>query len=87
MVFFAVENDVQILLDQLNEDPELAFVVRGEVIRTHPATLIRVTATPLKVHTRVTFHAFPSALERLHRGIDHYAFNWNLGPALKSARP
>jgi hypothetical protein len=61
----------------------------------HPATVkwwnrlrrwIRATATPLKVHPRVTFQAFPSALERLHRGIDHYAFNWNLGPALKSVR-
>jgi hypothetical protein len=62
----------------------------------HPATVkwwnrlrrwIRATATPLKVHPRVTFHAFPSALERLHYGIDHYAFNWDLGPALESIRP
>jgi hypothetical protein len=62
----------------------------------HPATVkwwnrlrrwMKATATPLKVDPRVTFYAFPSALEKLHSGIDHYAFNWNLGPALKSVRP
>jgi hypothetical protein len=37
-------------------------------------------------HQRVTFHAFPSALERLLPGIDHYAFYWDLGPALQTQR-
>jgi hypothetical protein len=71
--FFADEDDVPLLLNRLNEDPKLAFIVRDDPL--------------LKVHRQVTFFAFPSALARLRSGIPYYANNWDLGPVLKSSAP
>jgi hypothetical protein len=71
--FFADEDDVPLLLNRLNEDPKLAFIVRDDPL--------------LKVHRQVTFFAVPSALARLRSGIPYDANNWDLGPVLKSSAP
>jgi hypothetical protein len=53
----------------------------------HPATVkwwarlqrwMRSHATPLKVHSQVTFYAFPSALERLRAGVAYDANGFDL---------
>jgi hypothetical protein len=60
----------------------------------HPATRkwwsrlqrwMRATATPLTADRQVTFFAFPSALRRLHAGVQYNARGWDLGPALAAA--
>jgi hypothetical protein len=62
----------------------------------HPATLkwwgrfqrwMRANTTALRPHRQVTFHAFPSALERLRAGIPYYASGWDLATALAARDP
>jgi hypothetical protein len=100
--FFADADDVPFLLNRLNEDPELAFIVRYDPWagntgspahlvaesreHIHPTSELAVRCKAVKQVQSLT-DASSVALRRLRSGIAYYANNWDLGPVLKSSTP
>lgn len=90
--FFVTEDDVPVLIDRLNEDEEIAFLVRQGAATPQKRWFARfkawMTRAAVKLESegsREPFYAFPFALALLKRGVPYYARGFRLDSAIAAA--